>query len=407
MSDRKLRLQVRNADLLVVAPLDLYSEAEFVLKWNPISLETCSTFMVSLPMRRRDAFGRLRWNPAAVALLEDGAGITSSLDGQRLLTGSVEEPERTRSGSGPERLDVFGYSDDQWIAVRNAWPAPYSNSLETQDAAAYDVRNGPCETVVKGYVDANAGPSSPAERRVGKLVVPPSTGLGSVIPGRARFYNLAETITDLCSEGGGLGWRVVQVGLELRFEVFQPRDRTKHARFSPELRNLTSYKLMTPKAKVTRAIAAGGGQGVNRLFQEAKVAVPWWKYREAYIDRRDAGGGTEQVMTGDERLAAQAELVKAATDAVASGQLAASFAAPIQDTPAVGFMRQYGALDKVTVSVGGASLQDVVRQVSVKGNEAGVDIVPTVGVASQAPDADLIRRLQDLERRQTRIERGL
>lgn len=404
---RKLRLQVRAADLTVVAPIDVYTEVELVPKFNPVSLETCGTFLVRMPMRTRDSWGRLRWNRAAAALLEDGAGITSSLDGQRVLTGSVEEPERSRTGSGTEQLEVFGYSDDQWLAVRNAWAVPGSNDLAAQDAQSHDVRRGPAETIIKQYVTAGVGPGAPLERRVPPLVVPTSSGLGSTITGRARFYNLAQLVTDLCAEGGGLGWRVVQVGTELRFEVFMPRDRTRHARFSPALRNVSSYRFKTPKGKVTRAIVAGGGQGINRLFREAKIAVPWWLYREAYVDRRDAGGGADQTMTTEERAAAAAELEQTAAEAVASGQLAASFAAPVQDTPAVGFMREYGPLDRVRVSVAGTRADDIVRQVSIKGGPSGVSIFPTVGVPDQDPSTDLQRRLREAERRLAQLERGV
>lgn len=404
---RKLRLQVRAADLRVVAPIDTYDEAEIVPKFNPVSLETCGTFLIKLPMRRYDDHGTLGWNPAAVALLEDGAGITSSLDRQPLMTGLVEAPERSRTGSGTEQLEVFGYSDEQLLAVRNAWPVPTSDLLSAQDAQPYDVRNGPAETVVKQYVAANAGPSAPAARRVPALTIQADAGLGSTVRGRARFYNLAQLVTDLCSEGGGLGWRVVHVADELRFEVFQPRDRTRHARFSPALRNLASYRLATPKDTVTRAIAAGGGQGVNRLFSESKFTRPWYQYREAYIDRRDAGGGADQVMTTEERAAAAEELYQSANDAVVKGQTPASFSAPVQDTPSVGFMRQYGPLDRVSVSVYGTPLQDVVRQVSVKAtSDGGVRIFPTVGVPDQDPDADQIRRLRAAERRLARLERS-
>lgn len=404
---RKLRLQVRRADLKIAAPIDVYTEAEIVVKFNPVNLETCSTFMVRMPMRVRDGSGRLRWNRAATALLETDAGITSSLDGERLLAGDVEEPERSRTGRGVERLEVFGYSDDQILASRNAWPVPSSDVVTEQDAKPYDIRNGIAEDVIKAYVDAGVGPAAPVARRVGPLVIPPSSGLGTSVSGRARFYNLADLCTDLCSKGGGLGWRVVHVGAELHFEVFQPRDRTKHARFSPALRNLESYRFVTPKDQVTRALALGGGQGTDRLIREFGSPVSWHKYREAVIDRRDAGGGAAETMTTEERAAAAAELEQAAADAVAKGQSPASFHAPVQDTPAVGFMREYRGLDRVRVNVLGTSLEDIVRQVSVEAGPKGIQIYPTVGVPGEGPDADLTSRLQAAERRLANLERSL
>ena len=81
-SPRRLRVQVRDADLRMVAPLDHYAEAEFVPKFNPVSRETCGTFLVKLPMDLPEGRGP---NPAAAAFLQPGAGVVASLDGQRFF----------------------------------------------------------------------------------------------------------------------------------------------------------------------------------------------------------------------------------------------------------------------------------------------------------------------------------
>jgi hypothetical protein len=375
-------MQVRDAALQIVAPVDHYFDAEIVSKWNPTSVETCGTFTVRLPMESR----------AAAALREDGAGLVASLDGVRFFSGLVEEPERTRTAGGRGVLSVFGRSDDALLAVRNAWPVPSSDDLAAQGGSAYDVRTGAGETVVKAYVSANAGAASPVARRVPSLAVPTSTGLGSSVTGRARFTGLAELVSSLCVAAGGLGWRVVQQGNQLVFEVFEPRDRSKHARFSVALRNLTSYKLATPKATVSRAITAGGGEGTARIFRQALNSSAWHAYRESFVDQRQ---------TTD-----LAELDQAAAEALAEGEGKPSFSAPVQDTPAVAFLRDYGPLDLVTVSAEGVPYVDVVTQASVRATPERLTVIPTVGAPDAGPLPGLVTRLRAAERRLAHIERS-
>lgn len=406
---RTLRLQVRDADLNIVTVLDRYESCEIVPKFNPRSIETCGTFEVD---------GIDVDSLAGDALLQPGAGLVASLDGVRFFSGLVETPERSRTGSATSRMRVFGYSDDVLVASRQAWPVPTTDSLASQTVDA-DLFNGNASDAIRYYLGRNlVGPTARPSTRVPNLTVPAGASFGANVRGRARFHNLAELVSGLAAAagGGGIGWRVLhQPAGGLEAAVYQPRNRSAHARFSTRMRNLTSYTYATPKATVTRAVGAGGGEGSARLFAEHSVPAAWHEYRETFIDRRDAGGGAGS--TAQEIADATVELQQDATEAVVEGAADASFTATVADTPAVGFLRPddqggYGPLDTVTVTVDGESITAMVRSVSVQHTEFGVEVRPTVGGpdasdSALGPYADLLKRLLAAERRVARLERSV
>lgn len=407
---RALRLYVRDDALRIVAPLDRYETAEVVPKFNPVSLETCGTVEVS----GVDANSR-----AGRALLAPGAGLVASLDGHRFFSALVDAPSRSRAGAGKPSLSVFGYSDESLAASREAWPVPASDSVDAQDAQAYDTWLGSAADGIRYYLRRNLGSGARPSARVPAFVVSDDGATaGRRTVGRARFHNVAALITELAASPG-LGWRILHDPgtAQLIASVFTPRDRRAHARFSTSLRNMGSYSLSTPKAKLTDVVAAGGGQGTARRFARYTEPAAWYDYRGSFTDRRDVGGGKDQEMTAEELASVQEELEQAARDAVASAASAVSFSFDVRDTPAVGFLRPdnrggYGPLDQVTVVVEDQELVDVVRQVSVQSTAGGLDIRATVG----GPDAKdsrmspayaaLTKRIVSQERRLAALERS-
>src|SRR5690606_2488261 len=91
-------------------------------------------------------------------------------------------------------------------------------------------------------------------------------GLGKNITGRARFQNLLEFLSSLALSGGGLGFRVVQVGNNLEFQVYQPSNKTKSAFFSPLLGNLSSFEYSNDNPEANLVIIGGSGEGKDRII---------------------------------------------------------------------------------------------------------------------------------------------
>lgn len=407
-TDRVLRIQAVDASLNVIGPVDDYETAEFVCKFGPVSVETCGTFTIT---------GIPRDSRTGLALTNGGAGVIASLDGRRFFPGLVTKPTRSRAGAGAATLDVFGYHYDVLTARRNAWPVPTTDSTTAQDAVEADIYRGNAAQAIRYYLERNLGPTARATSRVPNLTVPTGPNAGTNVTGRGRFHNLAEVVSGLAAAGGGLAWQTVFAPPNaLAVEVFAPRDRSAHARFSEQLRNVEDSTYTTPHPTVTAGLALGGGQGVNRRVARQAVASSWWDFAETVIDRRDAGGALDDDLTPEELADVEAELLQAVTKALEEGRPAASFTATLLDSPAVGFLRPdsqggYGPLDKVTVTVDGQPLVDVVRQVTVKRTSGDLAIRATVGApeartAALGPLGELLVRLRRTERELAHLQRS-
>lgn len=188
---------------------------------------------------------------------------------------------------------------------------------------------------MRQFVDVNAGPNALPERRI--LTLAPDNGLGSTVTGRGRFHTLLELLQTLAINGGGLGFRVVQVGNELQFQVYQPTDKTKSAFFSPLLGNLSSFEYSQEAPESNFAIVGGGGEGVDRILLQKGDSESITKYGriESFIDQRNTSDDTELIQSLDEELTNKAEK--------------RSFNFQPIDTPQLAYNKDYGLGDKVSI----------------------------------------------------------
>lgn len=372
MTDTEIYL--RNAALEIVGQVDDFTKLEAVIRFN-----TAGSWILDVPASLASKLG-------------PGAGIVARRGATVLFSGPVTEPSRNWS-KDTDSLSVAGITDECHPDDRLALPAdpPYT-------ADDYDVRTDDAETVIKGYVDANLGPSADPDRRPpGGLVLGPNLHRGSTVTGRARFDNLGDLIRSLAVAGGDLGWRIVQQGTDLVFDVYEPMDRSATAKFSPALGNLRSFSYKPTVSKANYVIVGGGGQGTGRVFVEGGDAgqIARWRRRiETFRDRRDTTVVGELNQTRSEELASNAE------------KLALTIA-PI-DTSAVQFLRDYNLGDRITVEVDGTPIVDVVREVKLTIDSSGETITPTAGTPEAAGKGwlgvfgqvrSLARKVGQLERR--------
>lgn len=315
------------------------------------------------------------------ALLVPGGGIIV-LDGETgnvILSGPVrqvdiDEPEPSQDQTPNDLRTVSGVTDDYMLAARNAYPDP-THASTAQTAAANDIRTGNAETVMRAYVDANAGPSALVARRVAGLTLETNLNRGATVKASARFDVLSDLITIQAATPGGLGWRVVQdTGTNLVFKVFTPTNRASTARFSRDLGNLRSarYSLKGPDSTV--AIVAGSGTGTARVFREqinTAAETAWGMRVEKFADRRDTSDTTTLDQSGSTALTDDGP-----TTSLELGTV---------DIPNMRFGDDFYLGDIVTAVVAGVPVTDVVRQVSITVNADRADVKPLVGSTAATP----------------------
>lgn len=334
---------------------------------------------------------------AASLLSAKGAGIIVERNGVVLLSGPVRKLER-RWSKDEDDLVAWGPDDTFVLTTRIALPVP---SGPPYSSSAYDVRTGVASTIIRQYVDVNAGPGAVVQRQVAGLALAADPGIGTTVTGRARFHWLIELAQSLAQTGGGLGFRVVQVGTTRQFQVYQPADKTATAIFSRDLDNLAGHEYSLAAAGANYVYAGGGGVGTARTIVEGQdsQSVVDWDRVETFLDRRDTTDPTE--------------LQQAITDELAARAQQADIRLSPVDTEGLAFGTDYGLGDKVTAVIDTVPLRDLIRQVNITLTAADGEVVePAVGTAALAQvvptffaspvvaprDARADRRLSNLER---------
>lgn len=363
-------IQVRDSSLNRVAELAEYSRLEVLSRDND-----CGTWQIDLP------FGAAGSN----LLFDDGAGLFVEQDGARLIAGPVRNIDRVFDGSG-DRLRVSGVSDCVLLQRRLAFPDP-DGDFSLQE---FDVRTGVASTVMREFVDVNAGLSAQADRRVLTLAADPVAG--SVVTGRARFDLLNDLLRQLALAGGDLTFRVFDDGENaLVFEVAERRDLSDTVVFSPELGNVARFEFRVGVPSATRVVVGGAGEGTARDFLVADEGVERFGVIEQFVDARQAS--------------ASDELAQATVEALAdAGQPAQLLLEPL-DTEAVRFGRDYRVGDVVTVEVDGVPVVDAIRQVRVTYDASGVTVAPSVSAAGEPESLRLLEQLREQRKRVGLLER--
>lgn len=261
-------------------------------------------------------------HPLVPALRTPGAGIivtiaSGPLTGQTLFSGPMVSPEVTTSASDPGTVTLAGAADDILLADRLAHPAP--TTLDPADAAQ-DVRTGTAEALMRAYVSANLGPAANVSRKDTRVAVPTGLGRGATSTQRPRFAVLGSLLASIAAGAdyptiraayhpGHLGFRLVQVGSTLEFQVYTVADRAAEIRLDVENGTLASHKVTTAAPTVTNVIVAGEGEGVDRTIVDRTTAeataasVAWRRRIELLKDQRQTGDESELEQAGDAELA--------------------------------------------------------------------------------------------------------
>lgn len=381
-----LIVEVRDSNLNrigQIVPQDLVG-ATFVPRYNSVG-----SWSINLP----------QGHPLGELLRLPGYGIlVTGPNGDRIISGPTLSAKLTQT---PDNIDgtweIIGASDDIFLAERLAYPTPATADVTAQ-TDSHDRRTGAAETVIKGYVDDNIGPSAPVERAIDGLVVEADEARGTTVSAAARFTNLQELIYDL-AQVGGIGYRITQVGDELEFAVYEPTDRSATIRMDIQNRKLNSAIYSYGTAKVTRAIVGGQGDAENRTFLERtsldslEAEAVWNRRIEVFKDARQADSTDELETSGDEILA---DLGKTIVEMSVT---------PTDDETMV-YGVDWGLGDRVTVVANDIEATAVVTEVGIQIGSDGVRVGATVGTPVGIEfEAKLLAKQQNHESRIANLER--
>lgn len=339
-------------------------------------------------------------SPIVQALATPGAGIVFIRDDVALISGPVDSINKKGTGNGIVTWKIIGSTDD--IILKDlAYPDPALADPATTPTEAYDTRTGVASTVMYGYVSDNIGPTAPLARRRTELSMAPDTVIGDTVKFSARYDDLNTMLNEL-SVAGGVGYRVVQVGQNLEFQVYDTTDKSAQIRFSIDNETLDSYEWTQKAPEVTRIIVAGTGQGTERtvfmVMADASYIAEalWGQVRVEFSDQRS---------TSD-----PAQLTQYAMNRLEDGGIStASVKFDPVDTAQIQFGRDYQLGDIVSVIVDNIEVTDIVQQVTVKMNSNGVETSIAIGnpeaVATSIAEM-LIKRQRQAQQRISQIERN-
>ena len=344
-------------------------------------------------------------SPDVMAALQPGHRIVVMRDGQVWMAGPMEIPQEIEvgyssgegGGQAPPGEITISFTDDLGrIAGYITWPDP-TEAWEDQPTATWrTITNETGETIIRTLVDENCGPNSLEERQIPNLVLGAVAGVGTTTLVNTRFEGLLEACRRVAIDGGGLGFRTVQVDRDIVFEVYEPRDLSATARFSFGLGNLRHLRAKISAPTVTHALVAGteDEDTSSRTFVEVadpSAASTWYRV-EKFVDGSAADDSEgELTQAGREELAGGASPVELATVTV--------------DTPDLVAGRDFDLGDRVSVQLpNGTEVTDVVRSIHLQASPASGEYVTTlVGSAEATSDPQMVRVVQELTRRLGRI----
>lgn len=320
-----------------------------------------------------------------------------------ILSGPTRTPTRVRNAQNPDGTYTFNGVTDE-ILLAGALAAPDATvALDGPAATSNDVRSGTTEALLRAYVGANVVPGVAHASRVRGLrqylALQASLGRGVAQQKSPRFQNLLELLQEMIAFDPDLGFRVVQVGAALQFQVLDSRDRTKFVRFDVENGTITSEEVQQGGPTTTDAFVGGQGEGparqiirrhsVSAAAAEALWAVPF----EQFIDQRDTADVTELQQSGDEALLE------------GQGGTAVKMTPADDTTMRVG--QDWRAGDKVTTVVGGTETAARVTEVAYQAGPSGVRAGAALGDVSgfTAKDAES-STVQTLDSRVSNLERA-
>lgn len=330
-------------------------------------------------------------HPANDILLTPGAGIVVRRDGSATV---LQSGSWARAPIHDDKRGTVEYAfvdDNAVLSTDYAWSDPLTElnvvGSRNQSATGMDVRTGPAETVLLGYVRDNIGANAFARRRWPGLVVPASQGRGSSGTWRANFDRLDDVAKGVCANTG-IAFKFTQGGAgQITMAVRSTVDRSADVVFSRAEGTLESATYTTVRPEADEALVVSEtGNGLRTFVEVVNTeARTRWRYRN--VTKVD---GPSDVV---------AEMQQAAGEALdAAREKGGLSATPVSLPGGVTYGVDYLEGDRVwVVPVKGAGYSDVVTEVTyAHGSGQALLWSPSIGVKASdesTPLVPVVRRL--------------
>ena len=358
MDDSVLRVYVRDAGLHRLGQIADYTSLTVIPRHNAVGAYTLEVSADS---------------DKAPLLVEGNGLIIRTAGGDTVMSGPIRTVDWSRSAGdgGSGKLTVGGVDDTTLLAQYTCWPSPAA-AIGSQTASVYKLSAVKAETGMRTLVNVNAGPGALTSRKNTLLTLAADGLRGPTITRQVnQFDNLLTVLADIAN-AAGLGFKVVQVGTGLQFQVYTPTVRA-NARFSFALGNLTDASYSTTPPTCTRAIVVAGGGTSPRVCKTYDRTDPLFPtlVLEQFVDLTG-------VDTASVDLAAQQD--QAGNEALTNGAGQGSLSISPIDIPQLRYGRDYSVGDTVSAEVRGDWYTDVVREVSITCTATdGTKVTATVG----------------------------
>ena len=333
----------------------------------------------------------------ARALAAPGVRIAVRHQDEHLTTGPVRLVRS--SGAGDARTMTFEIIDDWRLLTRLlGWPNPAGAITAQGDDGAYDVRSGPAETVLKGFLTANLARLGSGAHHL-PVTVAPDQGRGAAVDVQMRMHPLADRLLPIIDQAG-LGVTVRQTSTGLLVDCYEPTQWPLN--LSEDGGSLIANDWAVSAPEVTRVVVMADGEGEARVmrgpFVNTEAETAYRDVVERAIDARDLKSTEPDFET---RVAARAQEV------LAAGSAKAGLSVRLAETETF----RYGGAgvhvgDRVTVELAPATdledavlHTDVLREATLTWGRDGVVVTPTVGDRDAEPDRMLTRAVAALARR--------
>jgi hypothetical protein len=363
---------VRDPTLNTIGQLSDYTSLAVVPRYNAVGAFTLT----------------VAENSPQAAQLVEGNGLQVFKGSTQLLSGPIRSVDWSRSSSsgGTGTLTVSGVDDMTVLAEATCWPNPAA-AIGSQGSAVYKISAVKAETAMRALVNANIGPGALTTRKIAGLTLDTDLARGPAITKQVnQFDNLLTVLQDI-AKTARLGFRVVQVGTGLQFQVYQPTDRSLTARFSFDLGNLTDASYTTTPPTMTRALVVAGGASsprVCKLYDRADSLIPGLVI-EGFVDKTD-------VDTASVDLTAQMD--QAADEALTTGASQGNLSMTPIDIPDLAFGVDYSVGDIVSCQVRNAFFSDVVREVTINADSSsGTTVRATLGSTDSSDTSDVVAQI--------------
>lgn len=213
----------------------------------------------------------------------------------------IESIEYTLDEAGKENevLAVSGRSLGGMFEERIALPP---------GGSAYDSQSGPAETVMKYYVDQNAGPSAAAARQIPNLEIAADLARGDTVYYAARYQQIAQILNEIALKAG-YGWEITYNSTtnKYSFDVIPPVDNTEGSSdpvyFDVAFETIIKNRILSSQLdKKTYAYIGGEGEGTGRTIEETYLSAS----EPTGLDRKELFVDAGNISSSDD-LAARGE----------------------------------------------------------------------------------------------------